>query len=94
MASGSGFFQHGHTYMAHPTACACALATIDTIIDEQLISAVNHFGDKLKRALVEQLGPLPNIGDIRGKGLFLGIELVKDKTTKLPFPQAPKLITR
>ena len=88
MASGSGFFQHGHTYMAHPTACACALATIDTIIDEQLIDAVNHFGGKLKRALVEQLGPLPNIGDIRGKGLFLGIELVKDKTTKAPLPSS------
>ncbi|RSD31098.1 aspartate aminotransferase family protein [Vibrio pectenicida] len=86
IANGSGFFQHGHTYMAHPVACACALATINAIIDEQLISCVNHFGSKLKQALINELGPLPNIGDIRGKGLLLGIELVKDKQSKAPLP--------
>lgn len=86
IANGSGFFQHGHTYMAHPVACACALATINSIIDEQLISCVNHFGSKLKQALINELGPLPNIGDIRGKGLLLGIELVKDKQSKAPLP--------
>ncbi|WP_028869015.1 aspartate aminotransferase family protein [Psychromonas arctica] len=84
IANGSGFFQHGHTFMAHPMACASALATINTILDEHLLERVSEQGNKLKSKLQMALQPLPYVGDIRGRGLFLGVELVADKSTKKP----------
>ncbi|MGR5140211.1 aspartate aminotransferase family protein [Photobacterium sp. DNB23_23_1] len=95
IAEGSGFFQHGHTFMCHPMACAAALATVDTIIDDDLLSVVERRGEQLMSKLNKALGPLPYIGDIRGKGLFIGIELVSDKLSKAPLPsktQAHKAI--
>ena len=84
IANGSGFFQHGHTFMAHPMACASALATINTILDEHLLERVSEQGNKLKGKLQMALQSLPYVGDIRGRGLFLGVELVADKSTKKP----------
>lgn len=84
IANGSGFFQHGHTFMAHPMACASALATINTILNEHLLDKVTEQGEKLKNKLEVALQPLPYVGDIRGRGLFLGVELVADKLTKTP----------
>ncbi|MGJ7094109.1 aspartate aminotransferase family protein [Vibrio hannami] len=84
IASGSGFFQHGHTFMAHPMACAAALATVRTIISDGLLKKVQEQGKKLKSLLQRDLSSLPYIGDIRGKGMFLGIELVSDKSAKRP----------
>jgi len=84
IANGSGFFQHGHTFMAHPMACASALATINTILNEHLLDRVSEQGEKLKNKLKASLQPLPYVGDIRGRGLFLGVELVADKLTKTP----------
>ena len=86
IAEGSGFFQHGHTFMGHPMACAAALATVDTIIDDQLLDNVKLRGKQLISKLNETLGGLPYIGDIRGKGLFIGIELVLNKHSKVPLP--------
>ena len=86
--SGSGFFQHGHTYLGHPTACAAALAVVTTLLDEQLIGRVQVQGAKLKAALEERFGEHPHIGDIRGRGLFLGMEFVADRTSKTPFDPA------
>jgi adenosylmethionine-8-amino-7-oxononanoate aminotransferase len=86
--SGSGFFQHGHTYLGHPTACAAALAVITTLLDEQLIGRVQVQGAKLKAALEDRFGTHPHIGDIRGRGLFLGMEFVADRATKTPFDPA------
>jgi adenosylmethionine-8-amino-7-oxononanoate aminotransferase len=88
ISNGSGFFQHGHTFMAHPMACAAALATVTTIIEEHLLGKVRVQGLKLKEMLKQELGDLPYIGDIRGKGMFLGIELVADKATKRPLDAA------
>ncbi|MFZ3421343.1 aspartate aminotransferase family protein [Vibrio harveyi] len=88
IASGSGFFQHGHTFMAHPVACAAAVATIQTIGAQKLLQAVNQQGAMLKRELESALSDFPYIGDIRGKGLFLGIELVADKVSKIPLPNS------
>lgn len=79
---GSGFFQHGHTYMGHPTACAAGLAVMNTLLEQQLIARVKQMGDKLEQALRAGLAEHPQVGDIRGRGLFWGIELVADKTTK------------
>lgn len=86
--SGSGFFQHGHTFMAHPVACAAAVATVKTIFEEDLLTAVNRQGALLRNELSLALSELPFIGDIRGKGLFLGIELVADKESKAPLNKA------
>lgn len=86
ISKGSGFFQHGHTFMAHPVACAAALATVRTIIEDNLLDRVKTKGRKLQQLLEKRLSHLPYVGDIRGKGLFWGIELVADKVTKMPLP--------
>lgn len=87
---GSGFFQHGHTYMGHPTACAAALAVQKVIREQDLLANVRAQGERLAAALQERLGDHPHVGDIRGRGLFRGIEIVADRTSKEPFdPMAP-----
>ena len=82
---GSGFFQHGHTYMAHPAACAASLAVLEAIENRNLLKNVQDRGIELKDALDDRFGQYPNIGDIRGRGLFLGLEIVEDRETKVPF---------
>lgn len=85
---GSGFFQHGHTYMGHSTACAAALAVQQVIQDDGLLKQINLRGASLDQALRDLLGDHPNIGDIRGRGLFRGIELVANRETKAPLDPA------
>ena len=82
---GTGFFQHGHTYMAHPTACAAALEVQRVIKEENLLANVRKQGDNLRRALMRTFGEHEHVGDIRGRGLFQAIELVADVETKEPF---------
>lgn len=89
--NGSGFFQHGHTYIGHATACAAALAVQQRIESDHLLDNVTLMGEKLQQALIQALGDHPHIGDIRGRGLFRGIELVKDRGTKAPFDTSLKL---
>ncbi|MCS0368189.1 aspartate aminotransferase family protein [Vibrio diabolicus] len=88
IADGRGFFQHGHTFMAHPVACAAAVATIETIFQDDLLTAVNQQSVLLRNELTSTLAHLPYIGDIRGRGLFFGIELVADKESKAPLSKA------
>ena len=83
--NGSGFFQHGHTYVGHPTASAAALAVLTKLTDGGLVDRCALMGEKLQDALTQAFGQHPNIGDIRGRGLFRGIELVEDRETKTPF---------
>lgn len=85
-AQGSGFFQHGHTYMAHPTACAAALAVQQTIKQDQLLARVNQLSSHIFSNLKDQFSDHPYIGDIRGRGLLIGLELVADRETKQPLP--------
>jgi len=85
IAKGSGFFQHGHTYMGHPTACAAGLAVQRVIRDEGLLENVRRQGEALDAALHERFGNHAHVGDIRGRGLFRGVELVADRATKEPF---------
>lgn len=87
VVDGSGFFQHGHTYMAHPTACAAALAVQREIEDSDLLENVRRMGPKLELALQDRFGNHPYIGDIRGRGLFWGLEFVADRQTKAPLPR-------
>jgi len=94
IVDGSGFFQHGHTYMGHPVACAGALAVQETIAEEQLLGRVRQQGTHLRGLLNETFGKHPHIGDIRGRGLFLGLELVADRASKEPFAPEHKLHAR
>ena len=89
--AGSGFFQHGHTYMGHATACAAALAVQRVIEDEDLLANVQRQGAGLRQALESRFGNHHHVGDIRGRGLFLGVELVEDRATKQPFDPSLKL---
>ncbi|MCE8002672.1 aspartate aminotransferase family protein [Billgrantia ethanolica] len=91
IANGSGFFQHGHTYIGHATACAAALAVQTTIQERGLLSRVCELGEGLQRRLSERFGEHPHIGDIRGCGLFQGLELVADRTTKATFEPERKV---
>jgi adenosylmethionine-8-amino-7-oxononanoate aminotransferase len=86
---GSGLFQHGHTYIAHPLACAAALAVQETIQRDGLLANVRRQGEHLQRRLKERFGNHHHVGDIRGRGLFWAVEYVTDRTTKAPFD--PKL---
>jgi adenosylmethionine-8-amino-7-oxononanoate aminotransferase len=82
LLAGTGFFQHGHTYLGHAIACAAALEVQRTIAEENLLERVISLGWRLMGGLRARLGSHPNVGDIRGRGLFLGIELVADRTSK------------
>ena len=82
--NGSGFFQHGHTFMGHATAVAAAQATLTAIRDENLLHNVVETGGAIRRQLEKELGQHPNVGDVRGRGMFIGVEFVADRATKEP----------
>ena len=94
LKSGSGFFQHGHTYIGHPLACAAALAVQRVIQRDGLLANVREQGTRLSRRLSERFGNHPFVGDIRGRGLFQAIELVADRDSKEPFDPVHKLHAR
>ncbi len=94
VAAGSGAFQHGHTYMGHAMAAAGALAVIDAIHTRDLLTRVQVQGAKLDAALRDMLGQHPHVGDIRGRGLFRGLELVADRESKTPFDPGHRLHAR
>jgi adenosylmethionine-8-amino-7-oxononanoate aminotransferase len=82
--AGSGFFQHGHTYLGHAVACAAALEVQRVIAEENLLSRVRQLGRRLDDRLRASFAQHPHIGDIRGRGLFRGLELVADRESKEP----------
>ncbi|MCL4148585.1 UNVERIFIED_CONTAM: hypothetical protein GTU68_029880 [Idotea baltica] len=86
---GSGFFQHGHTYMGHSLAARAALAVLETFEEKNLMPRVRALGEQLENKLKAEFSQHQHIGDIRGQGLFWGLEIVKNKETKEPFD--PKL---
>lgn len=83
--NGSGFFQHGHTYLGHPVACAAGDAVLRKLTEGGLVDRARETGEKLGDALTEAFGQHPHVGDIRGRGMFRGLELVADRETKQPF---------
>jgi adenosylmethionine-8-amino-7-oxononanoate aminotransferase len=93
-AQGSGFFQHGHTYMGHPMAAAAALAVQKVIARDHLLDNVQAMGAHLRDRLQAAFGQHAHVGDIRGRGLFQAIELVADRDTKAPFDPARKVHAR
>jgi adenosylmethionine-8-amino-7-oxononanoate aminotransferase len=94
VAGGSGAFQHSHTYMGHPLACAAALAVQRVMRRDNLLENVRVQGAWLSRRLKERFGNHPFVGDVRGRGLFQGLELVADRDTKAPFDPKRKLHAR
>jgi len=92
--NGTGFFQHGHTYLGHPTAAAAGVAVVSAMLDRGLVDQVAPKGASLMLALQAQFGQHGHIGDIRGRGLFQAIELVADRDTKLPFDPPRKIAAR
>jgi hypothetical protein len=92
--NGSGAFSHGHTYISHPCATAAGVAVLKEIEENNLLANVQKMGKLLKNKLKEKFSSHPYVGDIRGKGLFLSIELVKDKKTKEPFDPTLKLFAQ
>jgi len=94
MRDGSGILRHGHTYMAHPLGCAAALAVQQVIREENLLERVRGLGQLLERRLVERFGNHHHVGDVRGRGLFYGIEIVADRASKAPFDPALKMNAR
>ncbi len=92
--SGSGAFQHGHTYLAHPMACAAALEVQRVIAEDKLLERVNELGSYLEQRLTERFGNHRHVGDIRGRGLFRAIEFVADRASREPFDPGLKLNER
>ncbi len=86
--AGSGFFQHGHTYLGHPVATAAALAVVRELTGRDLPARARQMGDKLQSALEAAFGQHPHVGDIRGLGLFRGTEIVQNRDSKIPFDPA------
>jgi adenosylmethionine-8-amino-7-oxononanoate aminotransferase len=93
MRQGSGFFQHGHTYLGHPVACAAALA-VQRVIATACCPRCARDGERLQALLQQRLGDHPRVGDMRGRGLFRGVELVADRATQGPLPAADRTHAR
>lgn len=94
IVNGSGFFQHGHTYMGHATACAAALAVQRVIRRDGLLANVLARGEQLRARLREVFADHPNVGDVRGRGLFVGVEFVRDRADKSVLDPALKTHAR
>jgi adenosylmethionine-8-amino-7-oxononanoate aminotransferase len=94
LARGSGVLAHGHTFQAHPTACAAALAVQKIIKRDQILENVKAMGKLLERELYHELSDLPHVGDIRGRGLFWAVEFILDPIKKTSFPVELKFCDR
>ncbi len=94
IAAGSGALAHGHTYMAHAAACAGALAVQHVIDEEGLLACVRASGARLRLMLRERFDEHPNVGDIRGRGLFIAMEFVAERESKTPLEPQRKFAAR
>jgi adenosylmethionine-8-amino-7-oxononanoate aminotransferase len=84
LARGSGVLRNGQTHVNHPYGCAVALEAQRVIEDEHLLPAVQARGQQLRAALEKRLEDFAYFGEVRGRGTFLGVELVADRTTRAP----------
>ncbi len=91
IAKGSGSFLHGHTYHGHPLAAAAGRAVLQALLSRDLVARAASQGAVLDQALRAALGQHAHVGDLRGRGLFRGVELVADRETKAPFDPALKI---
>ncbi len=91
---GTGAFQHGHTFMGHPVACAAGLAAQRRLQEPGMMESVQRLGGYLDDRLHDRFGNHPHVGEIRGRGLFRALEFVADKATKTTFAPALQLHKR
>jgi adenosylmethionine-8-amino-7-oxononanoate aminotransferase len=91
LTEGSGAFKHGHTYQAHPVACAAALAVQRIIRDDDLLANARAMGERLEAGLQDRFGNHAHVGDIRGRGLFWALEFVEDRASRRGFDPARKV---
>jgi adenosylmethionine-8-amino-7-oxononanoate aminotransferase len=89
--SAPGAFIHGFTYSHHPVGAAVAGEVLRILVEEDLVAASAAKGDRLQGLLAGRLGGHPHVGEIRGRGLLQGIELVADRETRAPFPRADRV---
>jgi adenosylmethionine-8-amino-7-oxononanoate aminotransferase len=94
IVGGSGFFQHSHTYLGHAAACAGALAVQRRLLQDGVLARVRPMGALLEEALRAAFGDHPHVGDIRGRGLLWGLELVEDRASKKSFDPSRRLHAR
>jgi adenosylmethionine-8-amino-7-oxononanoate aminotransferase len=87
-------FVHGFTYSHHAVGAAVAAEVLRILEDEQLVQASADKGERLQALLRERLGDHPNVGEIRGRGLLVGVELVADRETRTPFARGERLTER
>jgi adenosylmethionine-8-amino-7-oxononanoate aminotransferase len=86
-----GSFVHGFTYSHHPVGAAVAEEVLRILVEEDLVAASATKGDRLRALLLRRLGAHPNVGEIRGRGLLQGVELVADRETRQPFPRTSRV---
>ncbi|KKA30352.1 hypothetical protein TD95_001040 [Thielaviopsis punctulata] len=86
MDATDAIFTHGHTYQDHPVVCAAALAVQQYIVNNQLLANVQAMGARLGQQLRRHVANIPQVGNVRGIGMFWGIELVMDRESKRSFP--------
>ncbi|KAM5349160.1 hypothetical protein ACJ41O_008983 [Fusarium nematophilum] len=85
LRQGTAAFNHGHTYQAHPISCAAALTVQRIVKRDNLVDRCSKMGRVLERLLRTELGDCRSVGDIRGRGLFWGVEFVQERKSKTPF---------
>jgi adenosylmethionine-8-amino-7-oxononanoate aminotransferase len=90
----TGYFQHSHTYSAHPVACAAGVAVLKEISKTSTLNNVKRLGEVLRNRLIEEFKDFSNIGDIRGRGLFIGLEIVRNNMTKESFDPKHKIYAK
>lgn len=90
----AGGFRHGFTYVGHPLATAAALAVQRVLVEERLVERCARQGERLRQWLRERFAAHPHVGDIRGRGLFMALELVADRDGQRPFDPAARVHAR
>ena len=83
-----------HTFAALPQSCAASAEVLRILREENLCERVNPLGDQILQKLNSEIGQHPNIAEIRGKGLLIGIEIVEDKSSLTPFDESQKITSR
>ncbi|MBB4189858.1 hypothetical protein GGE07_006564 [Sinorhizobium terangae] len=94
IVSGSGTFKGGYTYSGHATACAAAIAVQKVLRGPGFLDHVKTTGNLLSARLNERFGQHPHVGDIRGRGMLMTVELVEDRSTKAPFAASQDLSSK
>jgi adenosylmethionine-8-amino-7-oxononanoate aminotransferase len=93
IARGSGALAHAQTFSHHPVLCAAGLATVRYLREHALVARAASMGRVLHEKLAALLD-LPHVGDVRGRGMLAGVELVLDRETRTPFPRQARIAER